>query len=280
MAIKFTCPKGHHLSCKETLAGKPYKCPRCGSKFITPTAEEVAGAAKSGRLFKASPLAKTTESGDSSITNRYTLDSADTSEGRAAAKASSDEIIVFLCPNGHKLNGPKQLEGQPGQCPHCGAKFRVPRSDESEEGGDEFPAEGLFLGAEDHAELTINETDDFLGTANASPEEELIEASPVPHADAVTWPTGSFPTAAAHALANVFAKLWDDRGEDTVVELQMEHGETILPEFFSPELSHQSHGVFALRAEDGTYTIISVPWDSITRAVVQKIDKLPYGLFE
>ena len=57
-------------------------------------------------------------------------------------------------------------------------------------------------------------------------------------------------------------------------------GELISPEFFSPELSHQSHGVFAVRADDGSYTIVSVPWDGITQAVLKKVDKLPRGLFE
>ncbi|MGC4002606.1 MAG: hypothetical protein QM811_05465 [Pirellulales bacterium] len=37
--------------------------------------------------------------------------------------------IVFLCPNGHKLNGPTKLAGRLGQCPHCHEKFEIPPLD-------------------------------------------------------------------------------------------------------------------------------------------------------
>jgi len=39
---------------------------------------------------------------------------------------NQEEIIEFLCPNGHKLSGPASLQGRPGQCPHCQSKFVIP----------------------------------------------------------------------------------------------------------------------------------------------------------
>ena len=35
----------------------------------------------------------------------------------------------------------------------------------------------------------------------------------------------------------------------------------------------------AVKQDDGTYSIVSVPWDSITKAVLRKVDALPEGLF-
>jgi hypothetical protein len=42
----------------------------------------------------------------------------------------SAEQIVFLCPNGHKLNGPAKLAGRLGKCPHCDTRFQIPSLEE------------------------------------------------------------------------------------------------------------------------------------------------------
>ena len=39
---------------------------------------------------------------------------------------TDDDMILFLCPSGHKLHGLKRLAGKVGQCPHCNAKFEIP----------------------------------------------------------------------------------------------------------------------------------------------------------
>ena len=39
--------------------------------------------------------------------------------------------IRFHCPNGHKLNVKAFLAGKKGICPHCGAKFRIPKDSEA-----------------------------------------------------------------------------------------------------------------------------------------------------
>ena len=36
--------------------------------------------------------------------------------------APTEAPIVFLCPNGHKLNAPRHMQGHAGKCPHSGAK--------------------------------------------------------------------------------------------------------------------------------------------------------------
>ncbi|HND56834.1 MAG TPA: hypothetical protein PLV92_30655, partial [Pirellulaceae bacterium] len=45
MTIAFACPNGHPLTAPENLAGKPGQCPRCNTRFLIPTLEEVAAAA-------------------------------------------------------------------------------------------------------------------------------------------------------------------------------------------------------------------------------------------
>ena len=87
MVIKFACPNGHPLSAGDELAGKPGKCPQCQAMFLVP---ESPGAPAN------------------------------------TAAAKSGGTIAFLCPNGHKLTGPRTLQGKAGQCPHCGSKFRIP----------------------------------------------------------------------------------------------------------------------------------------------------------
>jgi hypothetical protein len=102
----------------------------------------------------------------------------------------------------------------------------------------------------------------------------------LPMADEMAGPTG--PAASAqrgHALAHVFARLWDHRGEEGTVDLYLAEGELLSPEFFSPQLSRSTHGVFADRAEDGTYTVISIPWESVKKAVLKKVEGLPEQIF-
>jgi hypothetical protein len=56
----------------------------------------------------------------------------------AGDRPVADDMILFLCPNGHRLHGLKQLAGKVGQCPHCDARFEIPfpyDTDEGEEAG-------------------------------------------------------------------------------------------------------------------------------------------------
>ena len=51
-------------------------------------------------------------------------------DGEGKPVSSDPNIIVFLCPNGHKLNGPATLKGKPGKCPHCDTRFLIPDDDD------------------------------------------------------------------------------------------------------------------------------------------------------
>src|SRR6266850_3362495 len=126
--MKFLCPNGHPLNAPENLAGKSGKCPKCSASFIVPQPDEVG---QSTNLVAAS---------GSTVTPAM---------GSGMDLPGGGEIFVFLCPNGHKLNGPPSLKGKPGQCPHCGARFLIPTDEDIEAASAEAPLEG----AENEQEL-------------------------------------------------------------------------------------------------------------------------------
>src|SRR6266700_2897485 len=158
MSIEFTCPNGHRLSTKDDDAGKMAKCPKCGAITKVPGLNGaaskdsgVAAAVVSGSGKGIADKATAAESGLSkSATSSSGVKASPSGLGLAAmgsigpaaaangAKlasetlaASAEDSIVFLCPNGHKLNAPRRMQGHAGKCPHCGAKFRIPYVDES-----------------------------------------------------------------------------------------------------------------------------------------------------
>jgi hypothetical protein len=126
--LKFLCPNGHPLNAPARLAGKHGKCPKCGAPFVVPSAygdELELGFAE----LPPSVADVTAAGGSAPVTPAM-----GSGMGQAAAPG---EVFVFLCPNGHKLNGPPSMKGKAGQCPHCGARFHIPTDEDIEE--DEVP---------------------------------------------------------------------------------------------------------------------------------------------
>ncbi|MCA9246063.1 MAG: hypothetical protein KDA42_03080 [Planctomycetales bacterium] len=272
MPIAVVCPNGHRLACPDDRAGKTGKCPKCDTSFEIPFPADVA---------EAEPVAEA----DSSV-------SAESPEAEAASSPSNKapaDNIVFLCPNGHKLNGPSSLQGQPGQCPHCGAKFRIPvYDDESDQEQLETPEEDSTLGDggdEDLLQLNIGEIeeaeeisiDDLEELSDIGSNDDAIDA------EAVDEPVGEFYGDAEpvdiHPLARLFATLWNERQHGGVIEVHLAEREVILPDWWAESLSLESHGVFALQTADGSYVIETVAWDSIKRITVRRINELPDGVF-
>jgi hypothetical protein len=246
MAIQVECPNGHRLSCPEDRAGKTGKCPKCGESFTVPESngkpEDADGAAGEDEDDSESPEA-------------------------------DDDTIVFLCPNGHKLNGPSTLQGQPGQCPHCEAKFRIPVYDDEEfEDDQEFEELSLDAGSD----VPIDELEEI---------EEIEEIDepilPPPPMGAVVddlFPLGD--DGDSHPMARLFATLWTEREHGGIVEIHLENRESIVPDWWARGLSRGNCGVFALQTADGTYSIETVSWDSVKRISVRRIAELPDGVFE
>ena len=271
MVIKFLCPNGHQLSAPESMAGKKGKCPKCQSAFVVPTLEEMAAAEAEEGEAPAEHPARAASGAAGGAT------SASEGEGSAVRPAMGSgkglpagEIFVFLCPNGHKLNGPPSLKGKAGQCPHCGARFRIPDDDETDQPEEEVPT-----GQADEEEVPAGQLEDegqggfaFPGTEYG---EEVIDA-------AIEEPLAPPPPGAA-GLGYIFARLWEQRDEQTEVEIFLTEGEIMSPDGYSELLSSSDYGVFAVLEGDGNYTVSVVPWSAVRRVGIRKVAELPGEMF-
>ena len=280
MMIDFLCPNGHQLKASPDRIGKPGKCPKCGSKFVVPEADE--------------------------------------DEEEVEAPAKKGETIAFLCPNGHHLTGPARLQGRPGQCPHCGERFHIPTYEDGDEADDsgtseedseateektetvaskappptpqlpEKPEEEIPVGIiiEDDAETT--DADDII----EFPEDalEVVDESEI--ADADDWPSEALAEAPAkapvakppplleHPMARAFFQFWNDRDKDSSVEVQLRSGETISPDKVSVELLREGYAAFAEKEDADRFTVTTVLWDDISGIRFRKLKELPDRLFE
>ncbi len=256
--IKFLCPSGHPLSAPENMAGKRGKCPKCEAAFLVPTPEgegsasDAAGAEPSFTIPSEPPSIPASGSGPN---------------------LPSGEVFVFLCPNGHKLNGPPSLKGKPGKCPHCGARFRIPDDDDVAEA--ELSQELASQQAAGYAEQGPPAgSGGFLfpfGQGNQELEEDVIEA-----AVAESIPP---PPAGPAGLGYIVARLWEQRGEQAEVEIFLSEGEIVSPDFYSEVLSSSDYGVFAVEEGDGSFAVTVIPWSAVRKVATRKLGHLPEELF-
>jgi hypothetical protein len=166
-----------------------------------------------------------------------------------SSESSSDDLgedeIEFLCPNGHRLHGPSSLQGQPGQCPECGSRFRVPSYEEVPDEGEETPEEQISVAKSDQDEISL--------------EDEELEIREID----------------SSSLAGLFSRLWEEKRRGAIIELHSADGQTIVPEHFVEGLSTSTHGVLAVADPDGTYTLTVLAWDSVVRIQVRRLKTLP-----
>jgi hypothetical protein len=194
--------------------------------------------------------------------------------------STTDDQIEFLCPNGHRLHGPTSLQGKPGQCPDCGSKFRVPRYDEISE--EEEVQHDISVGRADGAGSDLAMPS---GTEQARSPADMIDGADYDLEIDAGPETAPFeqPAAASedgpHDWVRLLSRLWTQKTAGVVVELCLQDGETIVPERFARGLSQKSHGVFAVKNSNGTYTVTAVPWTSVNRLLVRGIKSLPEELF-
>jgi hypothetical protein len=238
MPIEFLCPSGHRISAPEDRVGRVASCPRCNTRFRVPATNGATAELLSQTSTPADvPAPSHSDSGE------LGLDEDDPADG------SADDLIAFLCPNGHRLTGPARLQGKPGECPHCGEKFRIP-----------------FIG----------EPQPFVGIQSSGVADDS-EALPMPE------DTGSYHmrySSNAPAICALLRKLWDEKEHGAVIELHLDGGAMLVPDWFDEQHSCDSHGLFANQAADGTITMTAVAWDSIKRVVVRNIEGMPEGMFE
>lgn len=304
--IKFLCPNGHQLTAPDHLAGKGGKCPKCSTAFVVPTLEEVAGAgepapeapsASAGAPGKESasndadrlppsklpPLdpmpsdsapaaaAEKTEAGKSDIGKSDVGKSGVVSGSKIGTESSTGAgkpgVFVFLCPNGHKLNGPASLKGKPGQCPHCGARFVIPE--------DDVPEEDIPTGEVEEEEVPAGEpVEDEAPIEPELAEEEVVEAVVEElEPDPEPIPPG------VHALGYIVGRLWDHKNETTELEIFLQEGEIISPDHYAEILSTGEYGVFAHKDGDEEYSLSVIPWTAVRRVDLRKVTKLAHGTF-
>ena len=262
MSIEITCPQGHKIACGEELIGKSVKCPSCETVF------------------------------------RIT-DPRGSQGGKSADRVEQDNTIAFLCPNGHKLNSPASLQGKAGKCPHCGERFLIP--DYSEDDNDDL--EDLTADSDDVEtnELPVledlqpldglsadQEAEDLPEAANPIALQQTRQHDPFAFVEAAatfddidTSQTVPMPVTAVglHPMALLFETLWARRTPEMPVELQLNSGEKLCPDHFAVELSRQYHGIFAVKRNDGTYSISAIVWDAIQQVTLQHVRELPFDIF-
>ncbi|WP_425619324.1 hypothetical protein NA78x_003063 [Anatilimnocola sp. NA78] len=185
--------------------------------------------------------------------------------GMGSQKGSSPAagVFVFLCPNGHKLNGPPSLKGKAGQCPHCGARFVIPEDDVPE---DEIPT-----GEVEDEEVPAGEP---VEDEQAAEDEEVVEAVVEEvEPDPEPIPPG------VHALGYIVGRLWDHRSESTELEIFLQEGEIMSPDHYAEILSTGDYGVFAHKDGDDMYSLSVIPWSAIRRVDLRRVSKLSNGTF-
>jgi hypothetical protein len=265
MAIEFRCPNGHRLSCPDDRAGKPAKCPKCNATFTVPTSEAAAAAAVPGSGVSLSAVA---DSGSiSSIGKGGKIEAASEQGG-----SPPGNVIVFLCPNGHKLNCPPSMQGKAGKCPHCGAKFLIPQygAEEALEDQAAMEEEGEPQSEAD-IELEMAEEPQLrASTPSATSPPEL------PFDFSVGL--GGTPEPSS-ILPGIFNELWMHHDQTLVIEVQLRSGATITPHHYSPNSSREGYAIFAVKEPHGAYTLSVVAWDQIERITVRGMSELPPEYF-
>ena len=271
MVIKFLCPNGHQLSAPESMAGKKGKCPKCQSAFVVPTLEEMAAAeAEEEQAPVQQPELAVATAPAAAAPSLAAAEGSAVRPAMGSGKGMpAGEVFVFLCPNGHKLNGPPSLKGKAGQCPHCGARFRIPDDEDLEQLEEEVPT-----GQAEDDEGQGGQPEEGQGGFQfplGQFSEEVIDAAVE---DALAPP----PPGAA-GLGYIFARLWEQRDEQTEVEIYLTEGEIMAPDRYSEVLSSSDYGVFAVQEGDGNYTVTVIPWSAVRRVGVRKMAELPGETF-
>lgn len=264
MPITFNCPNGHRVSCPDDQAGKAGKCPRCGVVIrIPPSGSSVAMAAAASQQSGGSGAgAVTAGEGQPSTAGFLELDEEPADEHGGGGP--SGDLIVFLCPNGHRLNSPASLAGRPGQCPHCGAKFLIPELEESIE--DE---------QQEH-EVAINDNgislDEIVIQVDAS-----SRGGPGSSKSRVGNQAAAPTPANLHPLAQLLQRLWPRKAAGATLEIHLGDGKLLVPDEFADR--DPRFALFGVREANGSHTLTAIAWDSIERVVVRGLDRLPEEWF-
>lgn len=188
---------------------------------------------------------------------------------------SKPDIIMFLCPNGHRLNAPRRLQGQPGKCPHCNVRFRVPNVTDN---GDN-PLELATASTSASSASAMRNMNEIKEVSNSSDFGFHDDAGT---SDVLQSSIGPKPVVAPPAqvetqrLYHEFCHLWNHRDAKSSLEIHLPEGEVFVPQHFSQEKSSAELGYFARQAESGKYQVHLIPWKSVCRVVAGGLADLPF----
>ena len=250
MVITLRCPNGHKLTCPDDRVGQTGKCPRCGVGFQVPQSSQSTQWVDTER--------SASEIGDS----------------HARGFSDAEDVIVFLCPNGHKLHGPKSLQGRPGQCPHCNSKFLIPNYDDDSE---ELIEEPQLLPL-DGDEVPLGETAAVEAEEKIASEDTRISSSR-PVAPASSSGIGQEPRG-THPMAAIFAKLWEQRKGDAPIEIRLKSGQVVIPASYSRQDASGQRGLFGVKNSNGSYMLTAIAWDAVEQISLNGLSELPAELFD
>ncbi|ASV73838.1 hypothetical protein THTE_1236 [Thermogutta terrifontis] len=247
--IEFLCPNGHRIRCGEDRAGKPAKCPKCNVKFLIPTLEEIR-AAQGG-------------------------------ENSGAATYSRDRTrIQFLCPNGHRLFGSADLQGRPGQCPECGARFRIPVVEELS-GNEAEEAIPLSLAPEPSPHLV---TGTGLGDSAVVPDSgihlELFPSrSPGDSRLEMRGDSSRGDQLAGQSFGELFQKVWASRPIASTVQIRLEDGQIMTVLKFRPFGRNGEYAAFIVEDSALGAGLVVIPWQAVRMIHISGLKEFPSQIF-
>lgn len=75
-------------------------------------------------------------------------------------------------------------------------------------------------------------------------------------------------------MAELLAKLFEEKTAEAIVKLYLTDGETVTPSHFVKDASQGSHALFASEDSSG-FKLMLVAWASIARIEIQGLKELP-----
>lgn len=297
MTLEFLCPSGHKIVCPDAHAGRGAKCPKCGVQFRIPPVAVAAQpigivVGESGtqrtlptaeRIQRDAPHAAS--SGDSHAANgsdtQNPTGQVQSASGSGILDSAPDvETIEFLCPQGHRLTGPARLQGHPGKCPHCGTRFLVPMVNTDDDDADDSGMLNVEFGEDDGIDwdnAPISRVASDSSVARHYPSSGPALGGGVSLGGGSLRPTESASGTDGSDIARLFLRLWQERDHGGTVEVHITGGAVLVPQWFDRQMSSGTHAAFATQAADGSITLTTVSWESVTRVVVRGVQGLPDG---
>lgn len=219
----------------------------------------------------------------------------------AAEPATTDGgTIVFRCPNGHRIVASVTQAGKRGACSKCRIPVTIPAPDDAQAAGGDAAAtsprppaapepEGspAVAGPSVETPVVADETSGLslqVPEPPAAGEEEnwnfIGETALEPAAGGpeATWPAGPAGDGGS-PVALLVARLWAEREHGGIIELHLDGGSVIMPEWYDINWSRGTHGLFASQAADGSVTLTAVAWETVRKVVVRQLTEVPDDMF-